>query len=363
MATPEIPNSTLQRTMKVAEECGYNRSEAARRLKIASTTVRRHLEEAARRGLMEAVPESPGDTRRVTDKEPALTFPEFPDDELPDEELIELMTKQFERIHKAHRARKWFDVKVNDPGPIGVMWFGDPHVDNNGCNWPLLKQHADICAATDGMYGANIGDTTDNWVGRLARLYSESNQSKTRGLRLAEIFISRMGIEWLLILRGNHDMWTGSKREDPLSWFKRGGAPMEDWQARFCLAFPNGRRARIWAAHDFPGHSWFNPLHGAKRAELKGNDAHLYVCGHKHNWAIQSQENPDTNRVSWFARCRGYKYIDKYGENLGHEAQMEGAAITSIFDPHAVSESGFVQCFSDPGEAADFLTWKRRRAA
>jgi hypothetical protein len=364
MPTPPLSESTLRRTVKVAEECGYNRAEAGRRLKLSSATVRRHLEEAERRGIIEAVPLSPKDRRPTIRSAPdaLLGFPTLPDDELPADELVSLMKGQFQRKHRAHRARKWFDVSVNMPGPIGVMWFGDPHVDNDGCNWPLLDEHARICRETEGMFAANIGDTTDNWVGRLQRLYADSNQSRSRAVRLAEIFISEMGIDWLLILRGNHDMWSKSRKDDPLTWFKRGGAPMEDWQAKFCLRFPNERRARIWAAHDFPGHSWFNPLHGAKRAELRGNDAHLYVCGHKHNWAIQCQENSDTNRVSWFARARGYKYIDHHGENLGHEAQQEGAAIVSIFDPEAVSESAFVQCFSDPGEAAKYLTWKRSRS-
>ena len=128
------------------------------------------------------------------------------------------------------------------------------------------------------------------------------------------------------------------------------------------LLFPNDRRARIWAAHDFPGHSWFNPTHGNKRASLR-DQSHLYICGHRHNWALHCEENADTNEVYWFARARGYKYIDHHGENLGHEAQMEGACIVSVIDPDSVSESGFVQCFSDPHAAADFLTYKRRKAA
>lgn len=368
MPTPEISDATIRRTVKIAEECGWNRTQAGRRLKLDGTTVRRHLEIAVERGIIESVPHSTAIRAPKAHREPEetpgpLTFPDFPDEELPADELIATMKEQFVREHRAHRARKWFDVKVNAPGPIGIMWFGDPHVDDQGCNWPLLDEHARICRETEGMYGANIGDTTNNWVGRLARLYAHSNQSRSRAVRLAEIFISEMGIDWLLILRGNHDMWSKSRKDDPLTWFKMGAnTPVEDWQAKFCLTFPNNRRARIWAAHDFPGHSWFNPTHGNKRASMR-DQAHLYICGHKHNWALHAEENPDTNAVYWFARARGYKYIDHHGENLGHEAQMEGASIVSIIDPESVSESGFVQCFSDPEQAADYLTWKRRKAA
>ncbi len=364
MPSRPVSDATLRRTVKVLEECGGNRSAAARKLQVNESTVRHRAQVAVERGFLKEVPKSTASECRpdLRDQPTELTFPEFPDDELPTEDLVALMCDQFDRKHRAHRARKWFDVQVHTPGPIGLMWFGDPHVDSDGCNWPLLKGHAEICAATDGMYGANIGDTTDNWVGRLQRLYAHSNQSRSRAVRLAEIFIAEMGIDWMLILRGNHDMWSKSRKDDPLTWFKTGGAPVEDWQAKFCLAFPNGRKARIWAAHDFPGHSWFNPTHGNKRASLRDH-AHLYICGHKHNWALHAEENPDTNAVFWFARARGYKYIDTHGEHLGHEAQMEGACITSVIDPDSVSESGFVQCFSDPREAADYLTFKRRKAA
>ena len=365
MPTPTLPESTLRRTVKILEECGWNRSAAGRRLKLNESTIRRHAELAVEQGLLEDLP--PGDKgasrRTVAEPDsPALDFPSFPAEELPADELVDLMKSQFRREHLAHRSRKWFDIRVNIPGPIGIMWFGDPHVDSQGCNWPLLDAHAKICRDTEGMFGANIGDTTDNWVGRLARLYAHSNQSRSRAVRLAEIFIAEMGIDWLLLLRGNHDMWSQSRQDDPLTWFKRGGAPMEDWQARFSLLFPNDRRARIWAAHDFPGHSWFNPTHGNKRASLR-DQSHLYICGHRHNWALHCEENADTNEVYWFARARGYKYIDHHGENLGHEAQMEGACIVSVIDPDSVLESGFVQCFSDPHAAADFLTYKRRKAA
>lgn len=365
MPPKPITDAQLQRAIKVGEETGWNRSKAGRRLGVDGSTARRMWERAHSRGLLEEMPKTTATTAAKAHKEPEaapLGFPTFPDDELPADELVALMKNQFQRKHRAHRARKWFDINVNIPGPIGVMWFGDPHVDNDGCNWPLLDEHAQICRETEGMFGANIGDTTDNWVGRLQRLYADSNQSRSRAVRLAEIFISEMGIDWLLLIRGNHDMWAKSRKDDPLTWFKRGGAPMEDWQAKFSLVFPNGRKARIWAAHDFKGSSIWNPTHSHKRASIR-DQAHLYIAGHRHEWALHVEENPDTQWVSWFARCRGYKYIDHHGENLGFEAQMEGACITSIIDPDSVSESGFIKCFADPRDAADYLTYLRRKSA
>jgi len=289
-----------------------------------------------------------------------VEFPVLPDPNAPDSELVELMIQRFERRKRHHDATQWMPINIKTDRPIGICWFGDPHVDNNGCNWPLLKRHADICAATDGMFGASIGDHTDNWVGRLTRLYSHSDQSRSTAIQLAEIFISKMGIRWLLLLRGNHDMWSPGK-DDPLMWMKTGGAPMVDWQAKIRFVFSNGREAKVWAAHDFKGHSMWNSLHAAQKAAHMKESCDLYVCGHTHNWAMHQEESASKNFTYWLARCRGYKFMDEYAELLGHGSQSEGAAIVSVINPQARTNVGFIQCFADVETGADYLTWLRKK--
>ena len=43
------------------------------------------------------------------------------------------------------------------------------------------------------------------------------------------------------------------------------------------------------------------------------------------------------------------------------EVQRLGHTITAIFDPSADTETGFLSCFAEPQEAAEFLTYKRGR--
>ena len=45
----------------------------------------------------------------------------------------------------------------------------------------------------------------------------------------------------------------------------------------------------------------------------------------------------------------------------GFGAQKLGHTITAIFDPSADTETGFLNCFAEPQEAAEFLTYKRGR--
>ena len=40
--------------------------------------------------------------------------------------------------------------------------------------------------------------------------------------------------------------------------------------------------------------------------------------------------------------------------------QHLGHTITAVFDPNAITETGFISCFVVPQEAAEFLTYKAR---
>ena len=64
-------------------------------------------------------------------------------------------------------------------------------------------------------------------------------------------------------------------------------------------------------------------------------------------------------RVVWMCRARGFKDFDEYETVKGFEVQRLGHTITAVFEPDAVSPTGFISCFAEPQEAAEFLTYKR----
>ena len=66
-------------------------------------------------------------------------------------------------------------------------------------------------------------------------------------------------------------------------------------------------------------------------------------------------------RVVWMCRARGFKDFDGYETLKGFEVQRLGHTITAVFEPDAVSDTGFISCFAEPQEAAEFLTYKRGR--
>lgn len=287
-----------------------------------------------------------------------IEFPELPSSELPAPELIDQACKRFASHLAAREARRWMEIKIKSNQPIGVCLVGDPHIDNNGCNWPLLREHIKLLETTPGMYAVGIGDLTDNWVGRLVRLYADQEMSKKQAWKLAKYLLRGTKIQWLVHLLGNHDLWNDG------SYLIKAGAqptvPVEEWQSRFQLVFPNGSRVRVHAAHDFPGSSIWNKMHGPQKAAMLNEQADIYACGHKHEWAINEGENANRGFNYWLVRSRGYKFIDSYSDQLGYGSQRYGASVTAIIDPSAVGPTR-IRCFPDVGEAAEFLTWKRSR--
>ena len=341
MPTPRLTEEDLQAALTAVKEFP-NMAEAAQSLGIPRTTLQSRIREAQ---------------ARIQSDARDYDVPPLPTDDLPTEEIVEHLTTRFKRRMEAKNARKWIPVNMRSDAPIGLLWLGDPHIDDNFCDWPTLRRHIAVIQENDAVYGCSLGDHQNNWIGRLARLYDHQDTSHKTAWKLVEWLID--SINPLILIGGNHDMWSGAG--DPLKWMTGPHSIQEDWEARVCIKFPNGRECRIHAAHDMPGHSQWNPLHAqTKMARFKSN-AHLYISGHRHNWALAQIELVEQEEVAWLARARGYKFRDDFALVKGFEQQNFGHAIFQVIDPHADHPTGFVQCFVNVEEGADYLRWKRSK--
>lgn len=333
--------------VKIAHELGVSRDTIYRRVKIWK---------AEETQPTKAIPFS---IVQEDDTAPILG-PDLPSDKgLSVDELRQIKAKQFRRLEAYHKAQKWMPFKVNVEGPIGICFFGDPHLDDNGCDWPMLEEHVDAVVRTEHCYGINLGDTHNNWVGRLMRKYADQDTSKDTAYKLAEWFFAKSGIDWLVMLLGNHDTFT----DDGARVLRRmctNICPMVDWRAQFKLVFPNGRECLIDAAHDHKGHSQWNSLHGQERVAAFGRAPHIAIAGHRHNWAIKQKELVELEMVTWLARARGYKAIDNYAKTGGFDQQDHGHSILAVIDSDA-NPVNFIQLFADPLEGLEYLKFKRSK--
>lgn len=271
-------------------------------------------------------------------------------------ERLEFDRRRFLARMRKKADEKWFEVKVKQSKPYGILWFGDPHIDDNYCNIDLLLRHIDYAKA-DGVYGANIGDTTNNWSGRLMRLWANQDTSQKTARERAEWLMFESGVDWLVWLLGNHDVWG-----DDGDFYKRLGAtrvPVVDWRAQFILTHKSGNDVRVDAAHGRKGRSDWNELHGLVRAAKREEEADLYLSGHTHNFGLEQLEIAERGFVTWLAQVRGYKWADTHAWQNGFFSGSHGAAVLSIIDPTAEDRSRRVTCFSDVDRGMDYLGFIR----
>jgi len=292
------------------------------------------------------------------------TSSQFEVETLPDElptadELIKRRITQFSRKSTAEDARKLIPVKVKVDGPFGLALFGDPHVDDDGCDMALLCEHVKIVERTDALFAGNVGDYSNNWIGRLARLYGQQSLSAAEAWVLVEWLVR--ALPWLFLVGGNHDAWSGDG--DPIKWMaKHARVTYESNGMRLGLTTPSGRVIRLNARHDFTGKSQWNTAHGPSKAAQMGWRDHLLVCGHTHVSGYQFVKDPDTGLISHALRISSYKTIDRYAKEKGLPNQAVSPCPVVIVQPDQPDDSAkLLTVFQDTATGADFLTWLRKR--
>lgn len=275
------------------------------------------------------------------------------------DELLRRRSKEFKRKQVAKDARTLVPIKVTCEGPIGIAHLGDPHVDDPGTDIDLLRRHIAVINKTDGLFAANVGDFSNNWVGRLARLYGEQSLSAAEAWVLVEWLIK--STQWIYLIGGNHDLWSGAG--DPVQWIaKSARVNYEAHGMRLGLQFPNGKQVRVNARHDFSGHSQWNTAHGPAKAAQMGWRDHILTCGHLHISGYNIVRDPATGLISHALRVGSYKTYDRYAEEKGLPNQTFAVAPVTVIRPRfADDDNRLITTFLDPEVAAEFLTWLRKR--
>lgn len=288
--------------------------------------------------------------------------PEIPDGEITTEELLDRRKREFAAVDAHEKMTSLVPVKINIDGPIAICHLGDPHLDDRGTDIARIERDLAVIRKTDGMYAANVGDVTNNWVGRLQRLYAEQTTTAAEAWKLAEWFFD--SAQWLYAVKGNHDVWSGAG--DPLNWILRGRVGVHLTRpggVRIALRFRNGREVRVNARHDFRGHSQWNPVHAITKAAKMGWRDHILVAGHTHENGYGFAVCPKTKLVSHCFRIASYKIYDRFAHEKGFDNTAISPYVVTIIDPDANNETAMITHYWDLEFAADILQFLRRRAA
>lgn len=336
---PRLARRVLEEALDAVKKYGTVAS-AARAMNIPRETLQSRVQVAR----MEGIPQA----------QPAMFIPpELPDRDEPLEETIARIKMERSRQRTFREASKWMPFKVDGDEPFALAFIGDPHVDT--CDLELLESDLDSIEKTPRMWAVGLGDWCNAWAGRLRAQYAMQSTTERQAYKLVEWVLSKPF--WWLIILGNHNgaRWHGAG--SPLEWMRHAAAmdPVQ-WQAQFSVQC-SSRAWKVWAAHDFPGSSIYSEDHGPnRRALLSGAEADIYVAGDHHTYTLRHAEHPQTKRLFWSARARGYKPLDNYAEELGFLEGNYGCSIGAVFDPR----DGAVECFGSIKKAAQFLTLLRR---
>lgn len=280
----------------------------------------------------------------------------------PEVDVNDLIAKRaavFAKKQAVKQFNKLVPVQVHLDGPIGLGLMGDPHIDSDGCNIELLMKHCEIFdGRNEGLFAGLLGDMWNNWGGRLARLWSEQTTDGAEARALVEHFLNR--VYWMFAIYGNHDLWSGhSNILEPM--LKNQAGVVRDWRLRLGLKFPNGKTCKIYAAHGFPGKSMYLQNMGAVKKAVFDGQHDIYVSGHTHVAGYSFGTHPGSDKTWHAVQVGTYKEIDSFGDQIGAEDYNAYTCPVALIDPEARSPLNFIRWEFDPEQAADRLSWMRKR--
>lgn len=346
MPTPKMSQEKMAEARAALEKHGGNVTKAANYLGIPRGTLQVRLRAANM-------------NRRPDDE---LDIPTPPDPNEPIDQLIARKAARFERDEASRAWHKLVRIGIRSGGPVVIAAVGDPHVDDDRCDIGRLIADMELIGQTPGMYALHLGDITNNWVGRLGRLYAHQSTTASDGIRLAQHMFELAPP--LAVVGGNHDLWN-----EGMSWLnfcvRQAGVEAKLIAAhgvRLELAFPGGVNVRVHARHDFPGHSQFNPVHGLVKEHLWGLRDHINIAGHKHIDAAAVAPSPE-GFCHWAFRVSGYKAHDDFAAGLNLKEMKMAPTVALLIKPNARHPAELVKPYWDLEEAADHLAFLQRRAA
>jgi hypothetical protein len=352
MGRHPLTAAQLAETLAASREFG-SRTEAAEWLGLSLDAYLTRLKKARRADKAHAGGHLSGGFVRST----ATPSPHVP---LP--EQIARLCADYARKREHADATKLVRLRITMRGPLGMIIFGDQHAGSPLTNWPALTRDIELVKNTEGLFATNIGDVADNWTGRLAHLWADNEMSKTTEGRLSRWIVEELADKWLLLLYGNHDLWSGEG--SALQWLCEQHDVLDaNWSQRVALDFPNGREVRIGAYHGANGHSMWNAVHGGIKLAKMGPRDHLIVAGHTHKaQVLYPIVDPDSGDWATVLNVGSYKDLsDNYGKRLGGGEQNAFPSALVVINPDARTPAGLLQVFTDTEEGAAYLTWLRGR--
>jgi hypothetical protein len=282
-------------------------------------------------------------------------LPEIPDVDRGIDEIISARIEESKRSKAFYEASEDVEVKIREDKPYGLLFIGDPHMDNSGCDFELLKHHMEILAEVDGLYGISIGDITDNWIGRLKEMYKKTSVNGGEILKLMRWYFDNPG--HLAFVMGNHDLWNEGLVLIKQLTEGRNMLVAKDSGIKMKITSDLGGSVKVNCRHNFKGHSQFNPAFGPNKAAFQGDDSDILIQGHRHCFGSTQYFNSNTGKLGHCSIVAGYKVNDSHSKQLGFGKSYQAPSMLYIIDPvDGVVGTGW----TDIDKGVDYLNFLRK---
>jgi UDP-2,3-diacylglucosamine pyrophosphatase LpxH len=350
MAQHPLGHDILQKALDAYHSCSKNASAASDTLGIPRGTFNHRLKLAQAANLVPF-----GSSKE-------FSFPDLPSDTPDIDHILARREKIWKHKSAAAEARKLIPVTIRTGGPIGLAVFGDPHLDNPGCNFPLLRKHTKLIQDTDGLFAGSVGDIQDGWIGRLRGLWAQQGITAAEARELVKWWMRELHDKLIFLVEGNHDAWTNDiSGMGAIDWIAgQQGALAEPDGVRLEIRLPGQATYTINCRHDFTGRSMYNKAHGVTKAAMFGWRDDILLAGHTHEFGYNPVKDPMTGKVSHPVRLASYKHVDNYARERGLPDENVSECCVFILDPEEPDQRHRVTVFFNPEQGARYLTMLRR---
>jgi len=357
LPTPLLSRDVLEKTAEIVRRevergARYPLAEAAKELGVSKRAVKHRLDGARDRfGIETPITER---ARPIPKTSPEL---EMPEQEQDYEVLAGNKARKFANTRAFEDVRKLISVKLPYKGNcIGVLFFGDLHLDDDGCDFQLAREHAQLVRGQEGCYGLLVGDILNNWIGGLAKKYAEQSTTLAEAHVLASGFIGKdLKDQLLAVIGGNHDEWGGLKYFlDKIA--RDAGTRYIDSAAGLSLKFPSGNSVRIRVAHQLPGNSIYHSSQGQVRDMTFRYRWELTVSGHIHKSGYITIKQEDTEVISHGIQVASYEVYNAYArEKQMKDCHIAPCAFVTINGTLPNTHPDMIKVFWDPFEGVEYL--------
>lgn len=227
---------------------------------------------------------------------------------------VELGMRREAKVAKGDWRKASLIHKIKSPTFV-LGFFGDPHMDNPGCDLDLFEEELERLDPAQHTYGICIGDVFDNWVRVLAHAAQQSTDPYCAWIVFQDMMDRH---PFLSLILGNHDIWNTGTANVLTEYMRSAGVLVRRSGGRLIIETGVGTPLTISARHIWQGSSIYSEAHNLKRAATFGHTSDdIVVGGHYHKGEIREHIRPSDQKVQRLIALDSFKEYDDYANDRG----------------------------------------------